>query len=279
MNRKRWTIVSKVCLTILMTAFTIISILPFVWMVSSSLKFEADIFTYPVKWIPERFNAIENYTEVLTGKYNFSLFYLNTIKITVLSTVLQVFFSAMAGYAFAKIDFKFKNILFPVFLSVLMIPDQVTLVPKFLLSRWLGLYDTHAIIVILLSFSAYGTFLMRQYMVTIPIPLSESARIDGANHWTIFTRIILPMSKPIIATLAIIKFVWTWNDYQTSLVFLRSRNLFTIQLGIQQFTSESGAYYSLQMAAAVLAILPLFIVFLMGQKYIIEGMTAGAVKG
>jgi len=185
----------------------------------------------------------------------------------------------MAGYAFAKVEFKFKNSIFICLIGAMMIPDQVILVPRFLLSRWFGLYDTHAIIIILLSFSVYGMFLMRQSMITIPDALSESAKLDGANHFIIFTRIILPISKPVIATLAILKFVWTWNDYQHPLIFLKSRNLYTIQLGIRQFASESGTFYSLQMAAAVCAIIPLLIVFLLGQNYILEGMAAGAVKG
>ncbi len=269
----------KIVLTGMLMIVAITTIMPFLWMISASLKVEADVFKFPIEWIPRKFNAVANYREVWMGRYNFVMFYWNTFKITVVATVFQVIFSAMAGYAFAKVQFKFKNIIFPALLAALMVPDQVILVPRFLLARWFGLYDTHAIIIILLSFSVYGMFLMRQYMVTIPEALSESAKIDGANHFRIFTLIILPMSKPIVATLAIIKFVWTWNDYQTPLVFLKSRSLYTIQLGIRQFASESGTFYSLVMAAAVCTIIPLIIIFLAGQKYILEGMAAGAVKG
>lgn len=271
--------ITKGIFTFILVMVAVTTILPFLWMISASLKFETDVFTYPVQWIPKKFNAVANYKEIWAGNYNFALFYWNTIKITVIATVLQVTFSAMAGYAFAKVEFRFKNVIFMCLIGALMIPDQVILVPRFLLSRWFGLYDTHAIIIILLSFSVYGMFLMRQYMVTIPDALSESAKIDGATHLNIFLNIVLPMSKPIVATLAILKFVWTWNDYQTPLIFLKSRSLYTIQLGIRQFASESGTFYSLQMAAAVCTIIPLLIVFLSGQKYIIEGMAAGAVKG
>lgn len=269
----------KLGLTGIVLLIALTAIAPFLWMISSSMKYEMDVFSYPIQWIPKRNNIIGNYMEVWNGNNNFALFYWNTIKISVLATLVQVTISAMAGYSFAKIRFKFKGVIFAILIATLMIPDQVTLVPKFFIARWIGLYDTHAIIIIFLSFSVYGMFLMRQYMVTIPEALSESAKIDGANHFTIFTQIILPMSKPIIATLAILKFVWTWNDYQTPLIFIKSRNLYTIQLGIRQFASQSGAIYSLIMAAAVCTIIPLIVVFIVGQKYILEGMTAGAVKG
>jgi multiple sugar transport system permease protein len=271
--------ITKMSLTALLLIIVITMIAPFIWMISASMKYEADVFTFPIQWIPKRFHLIENYSEVWMGKYNLLLYYWNSIKITVISTILQVAFSAMAGYAFAKINFKFKNLVFTSLVATLMIPDQVTLVPKFFIARWMGLYDTHTFIILILSFSVYGMFLMRQYMVTIPDALLESAKIDGANHLRIFAAIMLPMSKPIIATLAILKFVWTWNDYQDSLVFLKSRELFTLQLGIKQFATQSGAIYSLIMAAAVCAIVPLIIIFITGQKYILEGMTAGAIKG
>lgn len=271
--------IAKPVLTFILFLVVLTMIAPFLWMISASMKYEADVFTYPIQWIPQRFHVIENYSEVWSGKYNLLLYYWNSIKVTVLSTVLQVAFSAMAGYAFAKIRFKYKNAVFAILVATLMIPDQVTLVPKFFIARWIGLYDTHAFIILMLSFSVYGMFLMRQYMVTIPEALSESARIDGAGHIRIFSEIILPMSKPIVATLAILKFVWTWNDYQDALVFLKSRELFTLQLGIKQFATQSGAIYSLIMTAAVCAIVPLIIIFIAGQKYILEGMTAGSVKG
>lgn len=269
----------KIILTVAVGVLAITTIMPFIWMISASMKFETDVFQFPIEWIPRKINAVANYREVWSGRYNFALFYWNTFKIAVLATFIQVTFSAMAGYAFSKVQFKFKEIIFTALLAALMIPDQVTLVPRFILARWFGLYDTHAIIIILLSFSVYGMFLMRQYMVTIPEALTESAKIDGASHFRIFTGIILPMSKPIVATLAIIKFVWTWNDYQTPLIFLKTRSLYTLQIGIRQFASESGTFYSLVMAASVCTIIPLLIVFLVGQKYILEGMAAGAVKG
>ena len=156
---------------------------------------------------------------------------------------------------------------------------QVTIVSQFIITRQLGLYNTHAGLIAMLAFSVYGVFLLRQAMMAVPDSLSESAQIDGAGHLRIFFQIILPMVKPSLATLATLKFVWTWNDYQHPLVFLSNRDLYTIQLGMKQFASESGSYYALTMAAAVSAIVPLVIVFLLCQRFVVDGIATGAVKG
>ncbi len=158
-----------------------------------------------------------------------------------------------------------------------MIPEQVTIVPRFMIFRYLGMYDTHLGLVAMLSFSVYGVFLLRQYMVTIPESISEAAKIDGANHMTIFLQIILPMTKPAIATLAILKFVWTWNDYQNPLIFLSTKEKFTLQFRMQQL-QVIGVYYSLVMVAAVMAIIPLFVMFLIGQYVIQEYLWSSKVK-
>lgn len=252
---------------------------PLIWMLSASAKVESDVFKFPIEWIPKRWNAIENYKVVWGNNYNFGLYYFNSIKIAVLSTFFQVFFSCLGAYGFSKVNFKGRDTLFLIYLATMMIPDQVTIVSKFLILQGLGLYNTHIGIIMMLSFSVYGVFLIRQNMLMIPKELSEAAKIDGASHFRTFFQIILPLLKPSIATLAILKFVWTWNDYQTPLVFLNSEKLYTIQLGMQQFASQSGVYYSLTMAAAVSAIMPLLIVFVIGQKYVIDGIASGAVKG
>lgn len=282
MNRKfvlNRRILLRLIVTAILLALAISMLLPLIWMISASLKFESDVFNFPIDWIPKRFNAINNYKEVLSSKYNFVLYYWNSIKVAVFATFLQVTFSAMGAYAFTKINFPFKNGLFMLYLITLMIPEQVTIVPRFMVFKYLNLYNTHLGLIVMLSFSVYGVFLLRQFMVTIPLSLSEAAKIDGAGHFTIFMRIILPMTKPAIATLGILKFVWTWNDYQNPLVFLYSEELYTLQLGMRQFATESGVFYSLVMTSAVLAIAPLFIMFIIGQKYVIEGISMGAVKG
>lgn len=277
-NRKKVP-VSNYVFTILFWLIGLTMLLPLIWMVSTSFKVEADVFNFPIEWIPRRFNIIENYKEVWGKEYNFGLYYWNSIKVAVLATALQVFVSAMGAYGFSKIYWKNRDKVFLLYLATMMIPPQVTVVSRFIINRELRLYDTHLGIILMLAFSVYGVFLLRQAMMGIPESLSESARIDGAGHILIFSQIILPLVRPSLATLAILKFVWTWNDYQTPLVFLKTREKFTIQLGMQQFASEAGSYYSLVMAAAVSAIVPLIIVFLLGQRHVIDGIASGAVKG
>jgi multiple sugar transport system permease protein len=186
----------------------------------------------------------------------------------------------MAAYAFAKIKFTHSKRLFFLYLATLMIPAQVTLIPSFIILKSLRLINTHLGIILISSFSVYGVFLLRQFMRTVPDERSEAAFIDGANHPQIFVHIILPMVKPAIATLGMLKFIWTWNDYQNPLIFLSSEKLFTLQLGMRAFSStEYGNQFALMMAAAVMAVFPLMIVFLIFQRYVIEGISIGAVKG
>jgi multiple sugar transport system permease protein len=269
---------SKIILTVLFWAIGVTMLLPLLWMISTACKVEADVFNFPIEWIPTRWNLINNMKEVWGGKYNFGMYYWNSIKVTIAATVLQVFVSTLGAYGFSKVNWKGRDQVFMLYLATMMIPPQVTVVSQFIIMREIGLYNSHLGIILLLAFSVYGVFLLRQAMMAVPNSLSEAATIDGAGHWTIYSRIILPLVKPTMATLATLKFVWTWNDYQTPLVFLNSRELYTIQLGMKQFASESGSYYSLIMAAAVSSILPLVIVFLFCQSFVVDGIAAGAVK-
>ena len=271
--------ISKIILTIIFWAIGITMLVPLIWMISTACKVEADVFNFPIEWIPRRWNLVQNMKEVWDGRYNFGLYYLNSIKVAVLATFFQVFVSALGAYGFSKIKFKGRDALFLAYLATMMIPPQVTIVSQFIITRQLGLYNTHAGLIAMLAFSVYGVFLLRQAMMAVPDSLSESAQIDGAGHLRIFFQIILPMVKPSLATLATLKFVWTWNDYQHPLVFLSNRDLYTIQLGMKQFASESGSYYALTMAAAVSAIVPLVIVFLLCQRFVVDGIATGAVKG
>ncbi len=271
--------ISKIIVTAIIWLIGITMLLPLIWMISSSLKFETDVFSFPIKWIPDRWRAIENYKEVWGGSYNFPLYYWNSVKVTIAATFAQVFVSSLGAYGFSKIKWKNRDRLFLIYLATMMIPQQVTIVSQFIILRSINLYNTHMGLVLLWTFSVYGVFLLRQAMMGVPESLSESAKIDGANHWQIYSKIILPLITPSIATLAILKFVWTWNDYQLPLVFLNDPKLFTLQLGMRQFASEAGTYYALTMAAAVSAILPLIIIFFVGQRYVIDGIASGAVKG
>ncbi|NHN29083.1 carbohydrate ABC transporter permease [Paenibacillus agricola] len=268
----------KVLITIIMAVFGLMFLLPFLWMLTSSFKPEVDVFKYPIEWIPSTWNAVSNYTQVW-AKSDFPIYYWNSIKIAVSTTALSVMFSCMAAYGFSKVNFKGREAIFILVLVIYMVPHQAILVPQFLIYKWIGLFDNHFGLILLNSFSVLGTFLLRQFFIGINNEYLESARMDGAGHFRSFFSIALPLVRPAIATYAILRFIWTWNDYQNPLIFLRTKSLFTLQLGINSFADMNGDFYSLIMAAAVSAILPLLIVFIAGQKNVIEGIAMGGVKG
>ncbi|NHN32371.1 carbohydrate ABC transporter permease [Paenibacillus agricola] len=269
----------KLVLTVIMFGISLLFLMPFIWMLSASFKIEADVFTYPIKWIPTKWNAIENYKEVWVGKYPFYLYYWNSIKISVLTTAISCFVSCLAAYGFSKVNFAAGKYLFLIVLATYMVPSQAILVPQFILYRSIGLFDSHFGLIMLGSFSVLGTFMMRQFFMGVNSEFIESAKIDGAGHFRIFLQIALPLVRPAVATYAILRFIWTWNDYQNPLIFLRTDALYTLQLAMQKFSTINGEFYSLIMAAAVSAIIPLLIIFMIGQKSVIEGIAVGGVKG
>lgn len=271
--------IRKGILTALMFVLSVLFLMPFLWMLSASVKIEAEVFLYPIRWLPTQWHAIENYTEVWVGKFPFYKYYWNTIKVTVSTTVISALVSALAAYGFSKIQFSASKYLFLIVLATYMVPQQAILVPQFILYRQIGFFDSHLGLILLCSFSVLGTFMLRQFFMGIHNEYIESAKIDGAGHWKIFWRIAFPLVRPAIATYAILRFIWTWNDYQNPLIFLRTDGLYTIQLAMQKFTTINGEFYSLMMAAAVSAIVPLLIIFVIGQKSVIEGIALGGVKG
>ncbi|KQN96182.1 carbohydrate ABC transporter permease [Paenibacillus sp. Leaf72] len=279
MNQKTINTVRKSIFTVLMMGMSILFLLPFVWMLSTSFKIEADVFTYPIQWIPKTWHVIENYKEVWNGQFPFYKYYLNSIKITVVTTILSCIVSALAAYGFSKIQFAAGKYLFLIVLATYMIPQQAILVPQFILYRSIGFFDSHVGLILLGSFSVLGTFMLRQFFMGVHNEYIESAKIDGAGHARIFMQIAFPLVRPAVATYAILRFIWTWNDYQNPLIFLRTDSLYTIQLAMQKFTTINGEFYSLIMAAAVSSIVPLLIIFVIGQKSVIEGIALGGVKG
>jgi multiple sugar transport system permease protein len=269
----------KMLVTILMFVLGLAFLLPFIWMVSASMKPEIDVFKYPIEWIPKHWQAIQNYHDVWFGEHPFQLYYWNSIKVSVLTMLVSLIASSMAAYAFSHVEFRGRNALFVVVLMTFMIPSSSIIVPQFMIFRWLHLFDTHLGLILVGSFSALGTFMLRQFFLGINKDYMDASRIDGAGQFNMFARIALPLVRPALATYAILRFIWTWNDYQNPLIFLRSDSLETVQLGIQKFASESGAFYSLIMAGSVSAIIPLLIIFILGQRQVIEGIALGGVKG
>ncbi len=268
----------KLGLTVVLAAFGVLMVLPFVWMLSTSFKIPIDVFNYPIEWIPKRFNW-NNYQRVWNGSQPFDLFYYNSVKVTAITVVGTVLVCSAAAYGFSRIRFKGRDAVFFVFLATLMIPDQVTLVPRFIIFNYLGIYDTHFALILPGMFTAFGVFLLRQFYVGIPEDFSEAAKIEGAGHLQTWLRIILPLSKPALVSLVILSFTWNWNEFVNPLVFLASKELYTIPLGLTNFIDESGTDYTLMMAAAVSSILPVIVLFLACQKWFIEGVVSSGVKG
>lgn len=271
--------VSNLLLTLLFAALSLFFLLPLFWMLSAASKTELDVWTFPIQWIPDQWNFVQNFKAVWMGDVSFSLFYLNSLKISILSTIGTILVCSMAGYALAKLNFKGKGLIFSLMMAFMMIPEQATLVPRYIMIKEMGLYDTHTSLILLGLFSSYFTFLLRQFMLGIHSDMLEAAELDGAGFIRVFWSVVLPLSQPILATVGIIKFIWTWNDYQGPLIFLYSNDLFTIPLGMQFFKEEFGTRISVMMMASLSAIVPLLILFLLLQKKVINGIAIGGVKG
>lgn len=266
-------------LTALFTVLSAFFLMPLVWMLSAASKTEREVWTFPIQWIPQDWNLIANFKAVWMGDVAFGLFYMNSVKIALISTIATIVISAMAGYALGKLDFKGRSLIFTLMLAFMMIPEQATLVPRYIMIKELGLYDSHAALILMGMFSSYFTFLLRQFMVGIHNDMLEAAELDGAGFFRIFWSVVLPLSRPILATVGIIKFIWTWNDYQGPLIMLNSTKLYTIPLGMQFFKEEFGTQISVMMMASVAAIVPLLVLFLALQKQVIDGIAIGGVKG
>lgn len=262
---------------VFLVLLAVLMLLPFAWMASASLQLDKDVFRFPFHWIPLKPRWI-NYHLIWT-RIPFLTFFGNTLKLTAIITVLQLLTSSLAAYAFARLEFKGRDALFLFYIGTIAVPWQVYMVPQFIMMRHLGLSDTHLALILLQAFSAFGVFLLRQFFLGIPKELSDAARIDGLGEYRIYARIILPLAKPALATLTIFTFVATWNDFMGPLIYLTSERLKTIQLGLRMFISVYSAEYSLIMAASLVSILPILILFVSLQRYFIEGVATTGVKG
>ena len=269
--------VMRVILYVVLIALALVMLVPFAWMLSASFKLDKDVFIFPIQWIPEN-PRWQNYIDIWT-KIPLSKFVLNTTKLTIIVTLLQLLTSSFAAYAFAKLDFKYKNLLFMAYISTIAMPWQVYMVPQFIMMRGMGMNDSHMAIICLQAFSAFGVFMMRQFYQGIPDELCEAARIDGMSEYKIYSKIMLPLSKPALSTLTIFTFVATWNDFLGPMIYLKTESKKTLQIGLRMFISQYSSEYGLIMAASVLSLIPVLIVFLSLQKYFVEGIAATGVKG
>lgn len=253
-------------------------LLPFGWMVSTSLKADHQVFSIPPEWIPAPV-MWSNYARLMT-EIPFLRYLANTVFVTVLSVTFYVASSAVVAYGFAKIRFPGRDLLFYFLLATMVLPPQVTLIPQFVMFQKLGWVGTFLpLIVPALTGSAFAVFLLRQFYTAIPGNISDSARIDGANEWQIFSRIVLPLSRPALATASLFIFIWTWTDFLNPLIYLTDDRLYTLAIGLQQLSSTRAAAWPLLMAGSLLMSLPIVVLFFFAQKTFIEGVATGGIKG
>ena len=273
-RRVKWGLILTYVLVILVT---LTMLAPFVWMLSASLKFNRDVFAFPIEWIPSH-PRWQNFVDIWT-KIPLALFIYNTFKLTIIVTILQLLTSSFAAYAFAKLRFPYRNALFLAYIATIAMPWQVYMVPQFIMMRGFGLNNTLTALICLQAFTAFGVFLMRQFYMSIPDELCEAARIDGMSEYGIWWRIMLPLSLPAISTLTIFTFVTTWNDFLGPLIYLTKTEVKTIQIGIRMFITQYTQEFGLIMAASVVSLIPVLILFLALQRFFVEGIASTGLKG
>jgi len=275
MSVKRRSPIRKFLLYVFLIIGAFICIMPFLWLITTSLKPSTDIFSEPLL-IPTHFyfkNYIEAWNSVPFGKY-----ILNSVLMSVGIVFCQTLFSAMAGYAFARVKFRFRNALFMLFLITMMIPDAVKIIPNFLIVKNLGWYDTYTALIVPRAVSVFAIFLFRQFFLSIPASIEEAAKIEGCGLFRTFFQIILPISKPVIVTNILFSFLFAWNDFLWPLIVTDSEHMRTIQVGLAYFQGRYGIKWELLSAATIFSILPSLAVFLVAQNYFIEGISTSGLK-
>ena len=268
----------RVLLYLLLAVFSVWLLLPFFWLVISSLKYSNDVFSIPITWWPDPLNT-GHYVDIWV-KTDMALWIRNTLVLAVVVTLLKLFTGSFAAYGFAKMRFPGRDVLFLAYVGTIAVPWQSYMIPQFIMMSQLKLSNTLWSIILLQAFGAFGVFLMKQFYESIPEELSESARLDGLSEYGIWRRIILPLSTPAIATLALLTFVNTWNDYMGPLIYLRDRSLWTIQIGLRNMVSNLlDANYALMFAGLTISVIPIATIFLLGQRYFVEGIATTGMKG
>jgi len=266
----------SIVLHVVLYALALVTVAPFLWMVLSSFKDLGEILTYPPKWIPDRL-ILDNYINAFQAA-TFGRYYVNSVFVAGAVTLGQIVTCSLAAYAFARLTFRGRDILFYLFLGTMMIPNQVIMIPSFMVLHWLGWIDTYAALIVPGLASAFGTFLLRQFFLTIPRELEDAASIDGCSRFGTLWRIILPLSKPALATLAVFTFMGVFNDFLWALVVISSDEMKTVQLALAIFRDRYQTDWGQLMAASVIASLPILLVFFAAQKYFIKGITLSGLK-
>jgi multiple sugar transport system permease protein len=254
-----------------------IVLIPFVWMLSSSLKRDNEVLSVPIQWIPSEFRW-SNFVDIW-DRIPMATYLGNSAFLALTITLLQLLTGSFAAYGFAKVRFPGRDALFVAYIATIAVPWQAYMVPQYIMMQKVELTNTYWSIILLQAFGAFGVFLMRQYYMTIPDELCEAARMDGLSEYGIYWRIILPLSKPALASLALLTFVNTWNDYMGPFIYLTSNELWTVQLGIRSFVGQYDAEFAMIMTGAVVSVVPILAVFLLGQRYFIQGIATSGMKG
>lgn len=271
--------ITKVSLTIMMFAIGLICIFPFVFMVSSAFKLSGDVMEIPFRLIPDP-PTLMNITDLFNDEvYVFDRWYLNTVVMTGLKILIKLFFVSFTAYGFAKINFKGKDMIFLILLSAMMIPGDIMILPRYMIFKELHILDSMWALILPGCVDVYFVFLLRQSFVSIPESISEAARIDGCGHFKIYSQIIMPLSKPALASMMLFSFVGSWNDYMGPYIFISSMEKQMLSVGVKLFAAGQIQDYGMQMAAATVVLLPIIVVFLFTQKFFIEGVASSGVKG
>lgn len=252
-------------------------LMPFIWMVSTSLKSAGAVFAYPPTFIPAE-PQWDNYRRIFEV-LPFGRFFLNSLFVALAVTLLQLITCSMAAYAFARLRFRGRDALFLGYLGTLMIPAQVVLIPNFIVLRQLGWIDTYQALILPAAFSAFGTFLLRQYFLTIPGELEDAAVVDGASHWQIYLRVIMPLSGPALSALAIFTFLANWNSFLYPLIVTTRVSMSTLTVGLNTLQGQYNTAWTLLMAGSVIALVPMLLVFIFAQRYFIAGITMTGLGG
>jgi multiple sugar transport system permease protein len=269
--------IGRLILYVVLYGGAITMALPFLWMLSTSLKALPDVFKWPPQFLPNP-PLWENYAKVFT-LVPFGHYFLNTVFVSAARVLGVVITSALAGYAFARLRFPGRDVLFFLYLGTMMVPGQVTMIPNFIIMRYLHWIDTYYALIIPQIFSAFGTFLMRQYFLSLPPALEEAAVIDGCNPWGVFRRIALPLATPALATLSIFTLLGSWNDFMWPLIMTNSPKLRVLSVGLSSFQETYITNWPLLMAGAVMALLPVLVAYLFAQRYFVQGIALSGIKG
>ncbi|HEX2236534.1 MAG TPA: carbohydrate ABC transporter permease [Actinomycetota bacterium] len=255
-----------------------VSLLPFLWMLSTSLKSLDEVFVYPPRWIPREFR-FDNYVTLWTDFPLFNTWILNSFKIVIVIVGAQVFICSLSAYAFARLEFPGRDLLFYLYVGSMLVPDVVNILPNYVIARQLGWIDTHTALIVPSMASAFGIFMLRQFFLTIPRELEDAARVDGASYWRIYRDIVLPLSGPAIATLTVFLFIWNWNDFLSPLIMLNTPPKYTIQLGLAFVNDARSTDWNRLMSGNLISLTPLLVVYALAQRHLVQGITLTGLKG